>query len=253
MCWQEIRHVIRGLERRLHRGDVELLGPLGRGLLSMGSSGVFRSGAVAIVVAGLLASPAAALTVTFSEQSSDPLQIAAADMDATLTFSLVDLNLSLEVTNLATGGLEPLTMGDIFFNGTAGSSITLISAPAHSVTGEFLFDVITEADVVGYGAFDFGVRSIRIGNGQNREIGTIGAGETANFEFLVSAGFNLADIHLEASTVTVLGDVESKAAALFKGADSEAYGINVAPEPGTAVLLATGLIGLGWHRRRHRS
>ena len=52
-------------------------------------------------------SPASTLEATLSDLSRDPLLIAAADMDALITFSVTSTPLTLDITNTAATLTEP--------------------------------------------------------------------------------------------------------------------------------------------------
>lgn len=202
-------------------------------------SSAVRLALAAILGLSLLATGAAATTVTLSNASSDAATLAAEDMDATLTFSVVGSTLTLEVSNQSA---SPIRMSEIYFNASDDvTSITLTSAPTHSSTGDMVWAVSSSAASTGFGTFDYMVEGVVAGTGNNRESGEIAAGGSAVFTFAVT-GMNIdaGDFGVELTAGS-----NAYAAARFhpNGGNKSVTGAAVAhtPEPSTALLMALGL------------
>jgi hypothetical protein len=202
----------------------------------------------------LVATGAAATTVTLSNASSDAATLAAADMDATLTFSVVGSTMTLEVSNQSA---SPIRMSQIYFNASDDvTNITLTAAPGHSSTGDPLWALSSSAASTGFGTFDYSVDSIVAGTGKNRESGEIAAGGSAIFTFAVS-GMNIDASDFGTSlSAAAGGESAAYAAARFhpNGGNNSVTGAAVAhtPEPSTVLMMALGLGMLTRvSRRRH--
>jgi len=186
--------------------------------------------------------------------SSDEAALPAANMDATMTFSVVGSTMTLEVSNLSA---SPIRMSELYFNASDDvTSITLSSAPSHSSTGDMLWAASASAASTGFGTFDYMLEGIVAGKGQNREPGEILAGGTATFTFAVT-GMNIdaSDFGTELSAASG-GDTAAYAAGAFhpNGGANTVTGAAVAttPEPSTALLMALGLGMLSRVGRRQR-
>jgi hypothetical protein len=213
-----------------------------------------RLGFAAVLGICLLATGAAATTVSLSNASSDAATLAAADMDAAMTFSVDGSTMTLEVSNLSA---SPIRMSELYFNASHDvTSITLSLAPGHSSTGDMLWAVSSSAASTGFGTFDYMVEGIVAGRGNNRESGEIAAGGSAIFTFAVS-GMNIDASDFGTTLSAASGaDTAAYAAAAFhpNGGANNVTGAAVAttPEPSTALLLALGLGMLTRvSRRRH--
>lgn len=212
------------------------------------------SGLFALVL-GFLVIPSTALAtpITLSNASSNELLILAVDMQAAISFSVSGSELTVDVTNNAMGGAEPLSISEIYFNaGSAVTGLTLISAPTHSTLGTMLWSGVDGAGAQTFGVFDFSLKAERVGQGQSKETGSVDAGQVVSFLFAITGvGVTASDFGVHLSTV-VAGETAAMGAALFKGAAVEAYGaqiVTVIPEPGTSLLLGLGLMGLARQRR----
>ena len=215
------------------------------------------AGALAVLFGALVMPLAAAATpVTLSDMSSDELLIPAVDMSATLAFSVVGTQLTVDVMNNATGGAGPYAITELAFNASpAVTDLTLVLAQSHSSTGELLWESLTAREADNFGVFDFALRSVRVGNGQNRETGSIEAGLLATFVYdIAGVSVTAADFGAEFSNV-MAGGTAATGAGLFNNGTVEAYGADTiasVPEPATALLvsLGIGMLALSGRRRK---
>jgi hypothetical protein len=199
-----------------------------------------------------MAAPAAhAGTLLLSDLSSDETD--AALLDATLQFDVTGATeLTLSVTN-DTVAPNAFKINEVYFNAAANvSSLSLVSASSDlegDVSSSWQLTTGQAAD--GFGVFGFALTGTN-GRVSKREIES---GETMTYVFSIAGtGPFTMDTFTKVLSTIPPGDRPSLAAAKFvKGpGDDSAYGA-VVPEPGTGVLLALGLLGLGAARRRPRS
>lgn len=196
-----------------------------------------------------LASTANASTITLSTISSD--ETPASQLDATFDFVISGpTELTLTATN-DTGGDASFNINEIWFNAASNVTSLTFDSATHSVGST---DVTTEwapletaQNVDGFGTFDFGLDN---GTGGSQD-DLIGPGEFIDFVFTISGTgpFNMDDFVSQngsgnigaAKFVNCVGNdcIES---------DDSAFG--AVPEPGTAAMMALGLMGLALHGRR---
>jgi hypothetical protein len=201
---------------------------------------------------------ATATTITLSDVSSDDTP--AGQLDATYNFMITGASeLTLTVTN--TTDLDPgdndaeFLMNGVWFNAASNVTNLTLDSATHSVAGDVFAawtPVALGSMVDGYGNFDFGVDD---GVGTTNP-NLIGAGESIAFVFTITGTgpFDMSDFE-EANAMNY------SAAAMFVGCtgndcvelDDSAFGAAVIPEPGTALLLGMGLLGLAAQRRSSTS
>jgi PEP-CTERM motif len=181
---------------------------------------------------------AGAAMITLSDVSDNETSIAAADMSATIDFSVTGSTLTVSVDNLAAS----LRMTDIYFNASSDvASITLTSGPTNTNTGEALWAGSSSASTASFGTFDYVLSGISAGTGKNKQTGMVLAGGSAVFTFaLTGSNLDANDFGVEA---TVMG---ANGAATFRTGTSggtAAMGAQmvVTPEPATAAMLVMGL------------
>jgi len=201
----------------------------------------------AVLVGVCLFGLQAAATITLSNMSSDETAIAAADMSATVDFSVSGKTLTVNVTNAA----SDLLITEIYFNASSNvSNITLTSAPTNTNTGGLLWAASSSASTASFGTFDYALTGITSGGGKNAQTGMILAGGSATFVFSYTGKqLNANDFGVEMTAMNAMGAGTFRTSA--KGGTA-AMGAQVAtvPEPATAALMA---LGLGMLARMGRS
>lgn len=236
----------------------------------------------AVLVFLLLAAPAAHATsllcCTMSsdfgelEDPTDPAQLQAlfdyVVTDPILGDDLFTLTLSVENQTPVSGFDAAFNINAIFLNGTSDVlSLTLVSVTdegAGLVTGSWgnasgsssgAGHVLEKAENIG-GFDDFGF-SLWEGTGLNNP-SVIQPGETSTFVFTVAAATGQ-PIDMDSFNIGFKGNDTSPMGAKFVSCvgsdcvspDDSSFGSGVVvPEPGTGLLLGTGLLALGAWRRR---
>lgn len=143
--------------------------------------GLVRLRHVAPVV-WLLASPAAATTITLSGASSD--ETSASVLDATFELSVSYSTLTLKVAN-DTADPDAYNINQVFFNGAGNVSALTLTSATHSVEGDVMSEwgpVETSVMVDGFDGFDFGLTD---GMGMT-DPSVIGPSEFVTFVFSIS-------------------------------------------------------------------
>jgi len=180
----------------------------------------------------------AAATITLSNMSSDESAIAAANMSATVDFSVSGNTLTVNVSNASTD----LLITEIYFNASSKvTNITLSSAPTNTNTGAMLWTASSSASTASFGTFDYVLTGITQGGGKNAQTGMILAGDSATFEFTYTGRKLTAnDFGVEMTAMNAMGAGTFRTSA--KGGTT-AMGAQVAavPEPTTAALMVMGL------------
>jgi len=227
------------------------------------------------VAAVLWTGPATAVTINLSQLSSDatPAALLAAHFDFAVAGDNTAKTLTITVTNDTTGVVDGMpddsnayNINEMFFNASSEvGSLSVLSA-THSAAGDVLAEWSPLNTAVSgggvFGKFSYGLAA---GGGQ-LEPSLIGPGESVLFVFdITAADLSLVDVSDFASVLSTNppGSVPSLIQAKFvNGAgDDSAFGATQdeefppIPEPGSALLLGSGLLGLAFagSRRRARS
>ena len=218
-------------------------------LLGRGRRVLLRRSSLPILMAGLLlpvatASTAAASTLTLSSLSSDSTP--ASLLDATLVFMITGASeLTLSVTN-DTVAPNAYFMNGVWFNAAAHvTGLSLVSA-THSDAGDVTAawdPVETGSQVDGFGNFAYGLTDSVGLNNPNM----IGPGETVDFILAISGTgpYDMADFVFS-------NDQGLSAAGKFVSGPGDDSAFGAVPEPGTAALVGSGLLGLVLAGRRRR-
>jgi hypothetical protein len=211
-------------------------------------------------------------TLTLSQQSSDatPAELLDAHFDFVVAGDNTAKTLTITVTNDTVGIVDGVpdvsdayNINEIFFNASSDVGSLSLASASHSAAGDVLAawsPLNTDVSGAGvFGEFDYGLGT---GGGQ-LDPDLIGPQESIAFLFdITAADLSLVD---ETDFTTILstnppGSVPSLIQAKFvNGAgDDSAFGATQdeefppIPEPGSALLLASGLLGLGLAgARRH--
>ncbi len=230
----------------------------------MSLSTFFRSlgllGAV-LVLGSAAPQPAAALSITLSDMSSDATP--AGDLDATLDFTVIGGDqLQIVVTNDTTAPNE-FNIDAFYWMGSADvTSLTLVSA-THSVNGDVTAawsPVETGIMVDGFGVFDFGLTD---GVGETNP-NIIMPGESVTFLLDITGACAAAmDCDPFDDFLSIANAAGKSVGGMFvngpddpeaPGMEDSAFGASgPIPEPGTFALGALGLLGLASYARRRRA
>jgi hypothetical protein len=196
---------------------------------------------LALVGTGLLFTvPAWAVTFPLSIEFDDAIPGSYGTVE--VTENAGDLDFAIDLL------LDPADLHEFYFN-LVGifTGVSLTSTDPQTGSAYSLNASPTVAG--GAGAdFDYGVN---FGNGA----GPSGNGTLRSATFTISANENLTIANLLQTSSTANGSVVVHVAAhlqgtaFTKGADSETVG-GIVPEPATALLVALGMAGLGYARRR---
>ena len=235
---------------------------LGRGMMR------FQKLLPAILLALLPAYGAAALTITLSDESSEPGTNPAGDLLADLTFTVSGCNgtctLTLKVDNRTDENGSGVTydINAVGFNGdfaTSGADMNFLSATKNGTTdvtsGWGFHEQTTEGSVNhldGFGIFDFALT-----DGVGGDASQVTPGDYVEFVFTAPAGITDLSFYEESEQTATFDQHLKLAAAKFvemnpvgsytcgdgEGACDSAYGGTAIPEPGT---LALGSLGLAW-------
>lgn len=201
--------------------------------------GMMRFGAVLAALAITASAVADMSTLTLSNHSSDETD--AAVLNATFEFtwdSALD-KLSLLVSNLTTNPFE-FAITDLLFNSAVGATLAVDVFPDG-------WSLETSKSGDGMGTFDFKILA------DDSEQTDIPAGESLLFKFNSSDADPISATDFTSSLSTIPpGEFPAFGAAKFQRGpdDDSAFGGNVIPAPGAALLGVLGLSFTGWARRR---
>ena len=183
---------------------------------------------------------AQALTINFSDMSSDMTD--AALLDATLTFNVTSTSgndlLTLTLENLTTG-VNAYTIDELFFNFTGDTAAFSFDS------GNTGFGALSTTPIGadGFGVFDVNIMGF-----------ALAAGDTEVWQIdLGLAGISGADFNVLSTNPP--GDRTATAALKFMQGpgDDSAYGASVVPVPAAAWLFGSGLLGLVGIARRKKA
>lgn len=186
----------------------------------------------------LLGGPTQALTLTFSDVSSNG--IPAADLNASLDFSVAGSSLTLTLANLTHANVAPAQsyyVNQIYFNFAGDASgFAIVSGP-----GSLLFDPLS-TQPNGYGRFD-----VRLDLGTAADVPDLRVAPGALETWTIDLGVIATDADFAVFSSLPPGDQPAIAALKFVGGsldDASAFGA-VVPVPAAAWLLGSALVGLG--------
>jgi len=226
-----------------------------------------------LAAAVLWTAPATAVTINLSQLSSDstPAALLKAHFDFAVAGDNTAKTLTITVTNDTTGVVDGMpdvsdayNINEIFFNASSDVTSLSIASATHSAAGDVLaewspLDTAVSGGGV-FGKFSYGLAAA----GGQLEPSLIGPAENVVFVFDITAGdLSLVDVSDFTSVLSTNppGSVPSLIQAKFvNGAgDDSAFGATQdeefppIPEPGSAMLLASGLFGLALAGSRRRS
>jgi hypothetical protein len=198
------------------------------------------------ILAFFVSAPGAGATTIHLSQFSSESNPSPAVLDATLLFMVTGPSqLTLTATN-DTAAPNAYRINGIWWNAAAHVMGLTLQSATHSQTGDVTAawtPVLTDSHVAGFGSFDFGVTG-GVG-GQNPNL--LGSGQSLSFVFTIAGTgpFDMADFD-------VLNEKGMSAAAKFVSGPEDLSTFGAVPEPASAALVGTGLLGIALARARRR-
>jgi len=204
---------------------------------------------VAFALVALAPQDARATTITLSHYSSKPA-VAPEVLDATLSFAVAGDQLMLTLTNETTAP-DRYRINGIWWNGAANVMAVSLASATHSAFGDVTAawaPVERRTKAADFGRFDFALTASQRTRGS-----LLGSGESITFALTIfgSGPFDAEDFvdpnrrGMTGAARFVHGPIGRRKA--FGASDTSLTPI---PEPGTAALLGSGLLGMALAARR---